>query len=84
MIDDPDHNKYLLHLTDCDGDVLTIASPWANEFELMMRIDNDGTVNGIIIDLPMALSMMSVLLPMIRSAKLDAALDEFMNAGNDL
>lgn len=79
MIDDPDHNKYLIHLSDVDGDVLTIANPWADEGRLMMRIENDGTTNGIIIDLPMAMSILGVLLPMIQSAKLEQMMDEFLN-----
>jgi hypothetical protein len=79
MIDDPDHNKYLLHLTDIDGDILTVANPWADEGELMMRIDNDGTVNGFIINLPIALTLMGVLLPFIQTAKLEQMMDDFMN-----
>ena len=79
MEDDTDDLKYLLHLTDIDGDVLTVANPWADEGELMLRIENEGTTNGFIINLPMALTLMGVLLPFIQSAKLEQMMDEFMN-----
>ena len=45
----------------------------------MMRIDNDGTVNGFIINLPIALTLMGVLLPFIQTAKLEQMMDDFMN-----
>jgi hypothetical protein len=74
--------KYLIKLIDIDGDVLSIASPW-NDNTLMMRIENDDIINGFIIDLPIAMALMSVLLPLIRDTKLEQALDDFMNPEKD-
>jgi hypothetical protein len=45
----------------------------------MMRIENDDTINGIIIDLPIALALMGLLLPIIRNGMLDKALKEYTN-----
>jgi hypothetical protein len=70
-------NKYLLDMLDCDGDRLTVASPWLDDDQLMMRIENDDTINGIIIDLPIALALMGLLLPIIRNGMLDEALKEY-------
>ena len=70
-------NKYLLDMLDCDGDRLTVASPWLDDSELMMRIENDDTINGIIISLPIALALMALLLPIIRAGMSDEALKEY-------
>jgi hypothetical protein len=83
MEDNIEDNKYLLKMTDGDGDALTVSHLWSDN-TLIMRIENDGTINGIIVDLPMAMSLMGVLLPFIQTEKLDIALDEFLNAGKDL
>lgn len=84
-LDDPifEDNKYLLDMTDVDGDRLTIATPWANDYSMMMRIENDDTINGIIIDLPIALAMIGVLLPMIQSAQFEASLKEYLEPDTD-
>jgi hypothetical protein len=77
-----DDFKALIRLIDIDGDMLSIASPW-DDHELMMRIENDGVTTGFIINLPTALAIMSVLLPLIQGAKLKKAWDEFMNPEKD-
>jgi hypothetical protein len=84
MEDNIDDNKYLLKMTDCDGDEITVAAPWRHDSDLMLRIENDGIINGIIINLPIALGLMSVLLPFIQTAKLEEAFDQFLNPEKDL
>jgi hypothetical protein len=70
-------NKYLLDMLDCDGDRLTVASPWLDDDQLMMRIENDDTITGIIIDLPIALALLGILLPLIGSGKFKEKLKEY-------
>jgi hypothetical protein len=79
-LEDPifEQNKYLLDMTDMDGDRLTVASPWHSEHKLMMRIENDDSINGIIIDLPIALALIGILLPMIHSARFHEELKEYL------
>jgi hypothetical protein len=84
MEDNIDDNKYLLKMTDCDGDEITVASPWHNDTDLMLRITNDEFTNGIIVNLPIAMGLMSVLLPFIQTAKLGEAIDSMMNPEKDL
>jgi len=78
-IDNIDDMKYLLYLTDCDGDRISVANPWDEDHSLMMRIENDHVTTGIIIDLPIALALIGVLLPMIQSAKFASHIERWMN-----
>ena len=83
--DDPifEDNKYLLDMVDVDEDRLTVSAPWSRDFSLMMRIENDDVINGIIIDLPIALALVGILLPMIQSAKFEASLKEYLEPDTD-
>jgi hypothetical protein len=80
-LDDPtfEDNQFLIDVLDCDGDRLTVSAPWNNDDDLMMRIENDDTINGIIINLPIALALIGILLPMIQTGRFDEKVKEYMD-----
>jgi hypothetical protein len=68
---DNDDDRYLLNLQDVDGDTITMSQPWGDDDEIMLRIENDDAICGIIVDGPMAMAMMGVLFPFIQKFKLE-------------
>ena len=68
----------LLEMMDCDGDFISVQE--MSDDSLMLRIENDETITGIIIDAPIALALVGVLLPMIRNFKMEEFLSEIETA----
>lgn len=63
--------EYLLNLEDIDGDVITLSEPWGRHEKLMLRVENDEAICGIIVDGPMAMALVGVLAPFALQFKLD-------------
>lgn len=70
-----DDTVYLINLEDCDGDAITIHEPPAFGGDLMLRVQNDDHICGVIIDGPMAMAIIGVLLPFARQFKLEKYMD---------
>lgn len=66
-----DDNMFLLCLQDVDGDTISMSQPYKNEDTIMLRIENDGEICGLIVDGPMAMAIMGVLFPFIQKFKLE-------------
>jgi hypothetical protein len=66
-----DDNTFLLCLEDVDGDTISMSQPYKNEDTIMLRIENDGEICGLIVDGPMAMAIMGVLFPVIQKFKLE-------------
>ena len=61
---DYDGEKYLIDIQDCDGDRLTIASPWSDDSR-MIRIGNDESITGFIVSAPEAMIIVGCLMELI-------------------